>query len=92
MDSKDSEKDVLVSVLKQFGSTSRIQSVITEDELDVWYEKALRGESSELIGDKILQKLANEIKVEFPSINPEFADFFNTRGYHSLASADFWQV
>ena len=89
---KESEKDVLVSVLKQFGSVSRIQSVITEDELDVWYEKALRGQSSELIGDKILQKLANEIKVEFPSTTSEFDDFFNTRGYHRLTSVDFWQV
>ena len=89
---KESEKDVLVSVLKQFGSTSRIQSVITEDELDVWYETALRGKSSELIGGKILEKLANEIKVEFPSTNPEFADFFNTRGYHRLTSIDPWQV
>ena len=89
---KESEKDILVSVLKQFGNASRIQSVITEDELDVWYEKALRGQSSGLIGDKILQKLANEIRIEFPSTNPEFADFFNTRGYHRLTSTDFWQV
>ena len=89
---KESEKDVLVSVLKQFGSASRIQSVITEDELDEWYEKALRGQSSELIGDKILQKLANEIRVEFPSTTSEFDGFFDTRGYHHLASVDFWQV
>ncbi len=88
---KESEKDILVSVLKQFGGTSRIQSVITEDELDIWYEKALRGESSELIGDKILQKLANEIRVEFPSTDPKFADFFKTRGYQRSISTDFWQ-
>lgn len=88
---KESEKDILVSVLKQFGGTSRIQSVITEDELDVWYEKAMRGQSSELTGDKILQKLANEIKVEFPSTNSEFTDFFKARGYQRSTSVDFWQ-
>ena len=87
---KESEKDVLVSVLKQFGSASRIQSVITESELDEWYEKALRGQSSTLIGDRILQKLANEIRVEFPSTTSEFDDFFTTRGYHRLVSVDFW--
>ena len=86
---KESEKDVLVSVLKQFGSANRIQSVITEDELEEWYEKALRGQSSELIGDKILQKLANEIKVEFPSTTSEFDDFFKERGYNHLSSVDF---
>ena len=86
---KEGEKDVLVSVLKQFGSVSRIQSVITEDELDIWYEKALRGQASELLGDKILQKLANEIKVEFPSTTSEFDDFFKERGYDRSSSVDF---
>ena len=86
---KESEKDVLVSVLQQFGSANRIQSVITEAELDAWYEKALRGQSSELIGDKILLKLANEIKVEFPSTTSEFDDFFKERGYDRLSFVDF---
>lgn len=86
---KESEKDVLVSVLKQFGSAGRIQSVITLNELEAWYEKALRGESSDLIGNKILQKLADEIKVEFPSTTSEFADFFKERGYHTLSNFDF---
>ncbi len=89
---KESEKDVLVSVLKQFGSASRIQSVITLDELDAWYEKALRGQSSDLIGDKILQKLADEIKIEFPSTTSEFVDFFNERGYDKLSDVDFWHA
>ena len=86
---KESEKDVLVSVLKQFGSANRIQSVIDEDELDAWYEKSLRGESSALIGSKILQKLEREIRVEFPSTNSEFADFFNERGYDKFSNIDF---
>ena len=89
---KESEKDVLVSILKQFGGVSRIQSVITEAELDEWYEKALRGESSKLISDKILQKLANEIKVEFPATTSEFTDFFKERGYDSLAAVNFWEA
>ena len=81
---KACEKNVLVSVLQQFGSASRIQSVITEDQLEVWYEKALRGQSAELIGDKVLQRLENEIKVEFPSTT-EFDDFFTARGYDELS-------
>lgn len=86
---KAAEKEVLVSVLQQFGSASRIQSVITEDELEGWYEKALRGKSSDIIGDKILQRLANEIKLEFPSTTSEFADFFKARRYESPAADDF---
>ena len=86
---KECEKNVLVSILQQFGSANRIQSVITEDELDVWYEKAMRGQSAELIGDKVLQRLENEFKVEFPSTT-EFHEFFRDRGYHHLLTDDIW--
>ncbi len=86
---KESEKDVLVSVLKQLGNAGRIQSVITLNELDTWYEKALHGQSSDLIGDKILQKLANEIKIEFPSTSPEFTNFFKERKYDKISNIDF---
>lgn len=86
---KECERDILVSVLQQFGSASRIQGVITESELERWYEKALRGQSAELIGDKVMQRLENEIKVEFPSTT-EFDDFFTTRGYDQLSTVDIW--
>ena len=89
---KECERDILVSVLKQFGSAHHLQSVITEEELEEWYEKALRGESAELIGDRVLEKLANEIKVEFPSITSGFDDFFKARGYDCLSSADLWEI
>ncbi len=87
---KECEKNVLVSVLQQFGSTNRIQSVITEDELEVWYEKALRGKSAELLGDKVLHRLKNEFIAEFPSTT-EFHDFFIERGYDQLSLTDVWQ-
>ncbi len=59
------------------------------NELDAWYEKALRGEASNLIGNKILQKLEDEIEVEFPSTTSEFTDFFKERGYDTLSNFDF---
>jgi type II restriction enzyme len=86
---RESEKDVLVSVLQQFGSAGRIQSVITENELEIWYEKALRGQSAKLVGDKVMRRLENEIKVEFPSTT-EFDEFFLDRGYDQLSTVDIW--
>ena len=86
---KECEKNVLVSVLQQFGSTNRIQSVITEAELEVWYEKALRGQSAELLGDKVLQRLKNEFIAEFPSTT-EFHEFFTGRGYDQMSFTDVW--
>ncbi len=86
---KECEKQVLVSVLQQFGSASKIQSVITEDDLDVWYEKALRGQSAELIGGKVMKRLEDEIKIEFPSTT-EFEKFFVKRGYDLLSPIGIW--
>jgi type II restriction enzyme len=86
---RECEKDVLVSVLQQFGSAGRIQSVITENELEIWYEKALRGQSAELVGNKVMRRLENEIKVEFPSTT-EFDEFFMDRGYDRLSTVDIW--
>ena len=44
---KDVERDTLISVINQFGGAGRIQSVITEDELSSWYDRALRGAASD---------------------------------------------
>lgn len=70
------------------GWKSKIQSIVTEKNLFKWYERALRGEFADLIGDKILQTLSDEIKVEFPSTdNKEFFQFIQKRGYTQLSNS-----
>lgn len=82
---KNVERKVILSLLNQIGWKSRIQAIVTETDLLNWYEKALRGEHSELLGDKILEILNNEIQVEFPTTeNQEFENFYNGRGYNKL--------
>ncbi len=79
---KDAEQKVIVSLLNQMGWRSKIQSVITESHLIAWYEKALRGKYGELVGNKVIQNLKEEIKVEFPSTDKaEFDRFVKSRGY-----------
>ena len=66
---KDAEKAVIVSLLTQIGWRSHIQSIVTEKNLIDWYEKALRGEFSDILGVTLLSTLAGEIANEFPSID-----------------------
>ena len=40
---KNSEEKVIISLLTQIGWKSKIQSIITENDLILWYDKALRG-------------------------------------------------
>lgn len=65
---KDVERKVLVSVLNQIGWASRIQSIVTEGDLFKWYEKALRGTFSHVMGKNLLDTFAEEMQAEFPSV------------------------
>lgn len=66
---KSAEKAVIVSLLTQIGWKNKIQSIITEDDLCIWYEKALRGSYGASMGDALLQTLREEIAEEFPSVD-----------------------
>ncbi len=82
---KNAEQKVIVSLLNQIGWKARIQAIVTETDLLRWYEKALRGKHSELLGNKILEILIKEIQVEFPvTENHEFENFYKGRGYDKL--------
>ena len=89
---KTSEEKLIVSLLTQIGWKSKIQSIITENDLILWYDKALRGTFADEIGDKILSTLYDEILLEFPAINHiDFDDFMHHRGYDSIPSTGIWQ-
>lgn len=88
---KNSEEKLIVSLLTQIGWKSKIQSIVTENDLILWYEKALRGVFAEEIGDKVLSILYDEILLEFPATNfDDFNDFKHSRSYDSILLNDIW--
>lgn len=87
---KDSEKSLAESIFKQIGWGARVQSIITEGDLLEWYNKALKGKFSEVLGPKIIEVIEGEIIAEFPTSDKEdFENFFKERGYHELED-DIW--
>ena len=80
---KNAEKDVIISLLSQIGWKSHIQSIVTENDLINWYEKALRGKYSSILGEKLLYCLAQEIAEEFPSVDST-PDIIKVRHYESI--------
>lgn len=84
---KSAEKAVILSLLTQIGWKSKIQSIITENDLCVWYEKALRGKYGEIMGDKLLHTLIEEIAEEFPSVD-NGADCLKDRHYDLIHNSD----
>ncbi len=89
---KEGEKNIILSLLNQIGWKSRIQSIITENDLQTWYQKALRGSYSDILGDTILSRLAEQIQLEFPSTVPDaFNRFLRERGYKPPQD-NFWKI
>ena len=86
---KDAEQKIILSLLNQIGWRSKIQSIVTEKNLIDWYEKALRGKFSKIIGDKLLENLCNEIAEEFPSV-AELPEILSSRHYEKIFN-DFWK-
>lgn len=90
---KDNEKNIIVSLLNQIGWKSRIQSIVTEQNLVEWYRKALRGDFSGALAANILERLCREIQLEFPSVQgAEFDAFFARRDYSRPFGKSIWSV
>lgn len=86
---KDAEKEVIISLLSQIGWQGRVQSVVTELDLIDWYEKALRGTFSGLLGDRLLECLVEEIMEEFPAVD-SIPVVLQNRHYENLVTDPFW--
>ena len=85
---KDAEQDIILSLMTQIGWRSRIQSIVTENDLVNWYEKALRGKYANIVGDKLMEILCSEIAEEFPSIT-DLPDVLKSRHYEKITNS-FW--
>lgn len=87
---KDAEKDIIVSLLSQIGWRSHIQSIVTENDLINWYEKALRGKYSAVLGEKLLHCLAQEIAEEFPSVDTT-PEIIRSRHYENIKDSAWYK-
>ena len=86
---KEAEKDIIVSLLTQIGWRGKIQSIVTENDLICWYEKALRGKYADMLGDTLLKKMRMELSKEFPSIY-EIPEIIRKRHYE-LINDTYWK-
>lgn len=86
---KDAEKEVIVSLLTQIGWRSHIQSIVTEQNLIDWYEKALRGKYADILGVSLLECLRSEIVEEFPSVD-DIPEILKNRHYETITD-NLWE-
>lgn len=86
---KAAESKLILSLLNQIGWKSKIQSIITEDDLVAWYEKALRGMYAGEMGKRLLATMCEQIALEFPSIE-QGRGILSQRNYKAIKDA-YWK-
>lgn len=84
---KSAEKNIILSLLTQIGWRSRIQSIVTENDLIEWYEKALRGIYAAELGDRLLDSIREELAAEFPAID-DIPDIIKNRNYEKKTNPE----
>lgn len=77
---READASIIALLLGQIGWKNRIQSIVTEKDLVKWYEKALRGKNSPLLGGTLLQKMQEELIKEFPHVK-EIPEILVSRNY-----------
>jgi len=63
----DAEKGAIASLLKQIGMGTRIQGIITINDLDDWYKLCLSKKYRGGLGANLLRDVQREFDAEFPS-------------------------
>ena len=86
---KDSEAEPAKRLLQQIGWWSRVRGVITQGELEQWYQKALRGKHKDLLASNLIKYLQQEFANEFAACS-EIVQFMKERGYDKLLDVTWW--
>lgn len=87
---RDCDRDQIEAVVRQLWS-NRVQGIITESDLDEWYERALRGKYAGELAEGLLRNLREGLRDEFP-LMIELETFLEERGYNKIPLTGIWQI
>ena len=89
---KSAEEEIIKNVFKQVGFSKKIQGIVTQDDLETWYERCLKGKYARTLGQEVINVLKYEFLQEFPSAGPVLLSFIKERGYDKFKLTDIWAV
>lgn len=75
---KDAEKETIERILLQLAQ--RVQGIVTQSQLNDWYQRALSSGFASPIGVDLLESLRIEFRNEFP-FSQTFEEFYKERAY-----------
>jgi len=86
----ESHRYNIEAVLAQIGFRDRIQGIITDRDLERWYELAL-GKYRDKLANLLFRELSSEFRREFPHIE-RAEEFLRERGYQREALIGMWEL
>ncbi|MEA3493051.1 MAG: HaeII family restriction endonuclease [Candidatus Margulisiibacteriota bacterium] len=89
---KKTDRKTIHSLLSQLGLSKKIQGVVTQNDLEDWYNKCLKGKYADTIGREVLQILKAEFILEFPSTGNALTALIKERKYDKIKLQVPWRV
>ncbi|MDR1924542.1 MAG: HaeII family restriction endonuclease [Planctomycetaceae bacterium] len=90
---KTSDAEAIEAVIAQMGLDEKLRGIITKDDLKRWYEKCFQEKYRQTLGQRIINSIVEEMKLEFPlSLSEAFDDFFEKRNYNCDILQGDWMI
>ena len=92
---KEAEKPIIQSVLEQAGAFSKVQSVVTAEDMHGWYKLAFSESFRHAVGEVALEKIREEFDYEFPYSSSDdgatpLSKLLGSRGYSEMQMFGEW--
>jgi type II restriction enzyme len=79
---KTSDAAAIQTVIEQVGLAEKLRGIITKSDLEAWYAKCFQPQFCNTLGRKVINSIAEEMRLEFPlAIAESFDSFFAERNY-----------
>lgn len=88
---KDADKEIITRIATQLSFSSRIQSIVTQSDLENWYALCFSKKYKRTLGKQLLTDLQREFECEFP-LTTELDSFLKERDYSVIKLKGTWKL
>ena len=81
---KEAESKIINHIFSKTGARSKVQAIITQEELKCWYDRSLSSRHSKNLGTSLLSIFHQEFQYEFPFVGTYLDDLFKERKYNDI--------
>ena len=85
---KEAESRILDHIFSKTGARSKVQAIVTQEELKKWYDRCLSDAFSDTLGNMLLDIFKQEFQYEFPFVRSYLDELFEEREYKKVLLND----